>query len=341
MQDRAARCVLERHVLVANPPVARRHLRGIRLLRDLLRLVHDLEDPLARCGRALRLADPHAEHAERHHEHHDEDVEEEERSEVERPVRDHAPADEQDACLHDQRQEREQRNVERPLLVRVDAAGKDPLRAVGELVQLVPLLRERLDDVDADDVLLGDGGDVRHLLLHVAKHRVSDARVAVRDDDDERRDRRGDERQPPVDDEHDRGGADDRQDVLEEEDEAVAEEEADGLEVDRRAREELAGLVSVVEAEREAEELRVERVAHVVLDPERLAARDEAAAGHEDGAGRPDGEDERGDDVDLAGRGRCERLDRGPPRSGTRCRSPRPVSRRREGSRRSGTTCTA
>ena len=36
---------------------------------DLLRLVHDLEDPLAGRGRALRLADPHAEHPERHDEH--------------------------------------------------------------------------------------------------------------------------------------------------------------------------------------------------------------------------------------------------------------------------------
>ena len=103
----------------------------------------------------------------------------------------------------------------------------------------------------------------------------------------------------PVDDEHDHGRADDREHVLEEEDEAVAEEEADGLEVDRRAREELAGLVAVVEAEREAEELRVERVAHVELDAERLPARDQAPARHEDRARRADAEHERGDDVEL------------------------------------------
>ena len=308
VQDRAAGCVFEGDVLVANLPVTRRHLRRIRLLRDLLGLVHDLEDPLAGRGRALGLADPHPEHAERHDEHDDEDVEEEERPEVERPVRDHPAADEEDARLHDQRQEREQGHVERALLVRVDAAVEDPLGAVGELVELVPLLRERLDDVDADDVLLGDGGDVRHLLLHVSQDRMGDARVAVRDDHDQRRDRGRDEREAPVDDEHDRGGRDDREDVLEEEDEPVAQEEAHRLEVDRRAREELAGLVSVVEAERQAEELRVERVAHVELDAERLPPRDEPAAGHEERARHPDGEDERGDDIELARLRRRERL---------------------------------
>ena len=44
---------------------------------------------------------------------------------------------------------------------------------VGELLELVLLLRERLDDVDADDVLLGDRGDVGHLLLDVAEHRMA------------------------------------------------------------------------------------------------------------------------------------------------------------------------
>ena len=44
----------------------------------LLRLVDYLEEPLSGCGRALRLADPHAEHAQRHHEHHQQQVEGEE-----------------------------------------------------------------------------------------------------------------------------------------------------------------------------------------------------------------------------------------------------------------------
>ena len=88
-------------------------------------------------------------------------------------------------------------------------------------------------------------------------------------------------RQLPLDEEEDDRDRDDDQDVLEEEDQAVAEEEADALEVDRRARHQLAGLVAVVEAEREPHEARVERGAHVHLDAERLPAGDEAAADHQ------------------------------------------------------------
>jgi hypothetical protein len=63
--------------------------------------------------------------------------------------------------------------------------------------------------------------------------------------------RRG-ERELPVDNEEDDRDPDDREHVLEEEDEPVAEEEAHGLQVHRRPRHELSGLVPVVEAEREA-----------------------------------------------------------------------------------------
>ena len=85
--------------------------------------------------------------------------------------------------------------------------------------------------------------------------------------DDHRGDREGDERElPAVDEEHGRDD-DDRHDVLREEDQPVAEEEAHGLQVDRRPRHELPRLAAVVEAEREAQEVRVELVAHVVLDP--------------------------------------------------------------------------
>jgi hypothetical protein len=53
--------------------------------------------------------------------------------------------------------------------------------------------------------------------------------------------------------------------------------------------------VAVVEAERELEQLRVERVPHVVLDAEGLAAGDQAPSGHEE---RPEGsgDDDRGCD---------------------------------------------
>jgi len=63
---------------------------------------------------------------------------------------------------------------------------------------------------------------------------------------------------------------------LAEEDEAVPEEEPDLLEVDRRPRHELSSLVAVVEAPREAQQVRVERVSDVELDSERLSTGDEA-----------------------------------------------------------------
>ena len=154
--------------------------------------------------------------------------------------------------------------------------------------------------MDADDVLLGDCGDVGHLLLHVAQDRVRDARVPVGDDDDEGGNCGRGEGELPVDDEHDRGDADDRHHVLEEKDEAVAEEEADRLQVDRRAGHELTGLVPVVETEGEAEQLRVQRVPHVVLDAEGLSAGDEAAPHHEERAGEAGDEDRAGDQPERA-----------------------------------------
>ena len=129
--------------------------------------------------------------------------------------------------------------------------------------------------------------------------------------------------------------------MLEEEDEAVAEEEAHALQVDGRARHQLAGLVAVVEAERESEQLRVELVAHVELDAERLAAGDQPPAHHEERAGEPDGED-REDEPPAAPRDRRTRSRaRARRRSGTRRRSRRPACRRRGGPRPRATTCTA
>ena len=131
-----------------------------------------LEDALARGGRALRLADPHAERAQRHHEHREVEVERDEAAGRERAVRDHARADEQHGGLREQRHERDQRHVGRALAVRAQRLLEDALGAAVELRLLGRLLRERLDDVDADDVLLGDRRDVGELLLHVAQRRV-------------------------------------------------------------------------------------------------------------------------------------------------------------------------
>ncbi len=106
--------------------------------------------------------------------------------------------------------------------------------------------------MDADDALLGHGRDVRELLLDVTQHRLRDLAVAVGDEHDQRRDRERDERELPAVEEEDDRDDDDRHDVLGEEDQPVAEEEAHGLEVDRRARHQLPRLAAVVEAERQA-----------------------------------------------------------------------------------------
>jgi len=111
------------------------------------------------------------------------------------------------------------------------------------------LLGEGLDDVDADDRLLGHRRHVSELLLHVTKDGVRDMAVAGRNRDDQGRDRERDQGEPPLDEEQHGDHRDDRQHVLEEEDEAEAEEEAHRLQVDGGARHQLPGLVPVVEAE--------------------------------------------------------------------------------------------
>jgi len=110
---------------------------------------------------------------------------------------------------------------------------------------------------------------------------VRDVAVAVGERDEERHHGEHDEGELPLEEEEDDAHRDDREHVLEKEDQAVAEEEAHALEVDRRPRHQLAGLVAVVEAEREPHEVRVEALPHVHLYVERLLAGDETAAEHE------------------------------------------------------------
>ena len=159
------------------------------LVGDLLRLVEHLEDSLARRGRPLRLADPHSKRAERHDEHPEEEVEGDEVADRQRPVRDHPRAEEKHGRLREQRQEREERYVGRALPVRPDRLGEQRVVAGRELLLLGRLLRERLDDMDADDVLLRNGRDIGELLLHVAQCRMGDVAVAVGEHDQERRHR--------------------------------------------------------------------------------------------------------------------------------------------------------
>ena len=63
----------------------------------------------------------------------------------------------------------------------MDRLSEQRFVAGRELRFLRRFLRERLDDVDADDVLLGHRRHVGELLLHVPQRRVRDAAVAVRE----------------------------------------------------------------------------------------------------------------------------------------------------------------
>ena len=184
-------------------PGPARELERICAIRDLLGLVEDLEDAPPRGDRALRLADPHPEHPERHDEHREQEVEAEERPERERAGDDHPTRGEQHERLGDERQEREQRDVERSLPVGVDRPLEDGVRRGIEVRGPPLLLRERLDDVDARDRLLGDDRDLGEGLLDVAQDGLRDAAVAVGGQRDDRRDRQRDECElPAVEEEH-------------------------------------------------------------------------------------------------------------------------------------------
>ncbi len=211
-------------------------------------------------------------------------------------MRDHARACEEHPSLRQQRDERDERDVGRSLAVGTQGLLEHRLRAPVELRLLLRLLRERLHDVNADDVLLCDRRDVCELLLHVTQRGVGDVAVAVGERDEQRRHGEDDQREAPLDEEEDGGHRDHCEDVLEEEDQPIAEEEADALQVDRCARHQLSRLVPVVEPEREPHHVRVQAAPQVHLDVERLAAGDQAAPGHERGA--HDAEADHDDDGD-------------------------------------------
>ena len=167
---------------------------------------------------------------------------------------------------------------------------------------------------------------------------MRDVAVAVRDADEKRRDREGDQRQLPVVEEEDDGDADDRDHVLREEDQPVAEEEADRLQVDRRARHQLPGLVPVEVAEREPQQARVERIAHVPLDRDRLLAGDEPAPEHQHRPQEADGEDREDQEREVVTVLAAAELVDHEARSARSRRSP-PPARGSPGSSRRSVTC--
>ncbi len=104
--------------------------------------------------------------------------------------------------------------------------------------------------------------------------RARGASVALGDEHDERRRRHRDQPELGVDEDHRDAGEQQRQHRLQDEHEAVAEEEAHRLQVDGRARHQLAGLLVVEEAELEALQMGVDALAQVVFDRQRDAPGD-------------------------------------------------------------------
>ena len=237
--------------------------------------VEHLEDARARGGRALGGAEHVPEGAHGGDEHEQVGVERGERAQRERAVDHAAAAEQQDRGEAEVGQEAEQRVEER-----LDARGehllvKDALDGVAEALELALLLGERLDDAHAGDVLLGVGGELGDPLLGLLHRRARPVAVAVGDEDHERHRRQRDRGQVGLEDEHGHRGEQDRDHRLRDEHQPVAQEEADRLQVDRRARHELARLLAVEEPQLEPLELAVERVAQVDLDPQRHLAGDQ------------------------------------------------------------------
>jgi len=234
LEHGASRHVLEPDPFEADVAAPGRELAGAGPIGHLLGLVDHLEDALTRGGRPLRLPDPHPQRAKRHDQQPEVEVEGDEAADRQFAGGDHSRADEQHCRLSDERHPRDQRDIEGTLPVRLDRLVEDRLGPGLELLALARLLCERLDDVDADDVLLGDGCDVGELLLDLPQRRVRDVAVAIREDDQHGRDRERDQRQLPLEEQQHPGDEDDGEDVLEEEDQAVAEKEPHALEVDGR-----------------------------------------------------------------------------------------------------------
>ena len=253
--------------------------------------VEDLEEAVAGGDRALRHPHRHAEHPHRPGEDHQVGVEGGEVAEAEVAVDHHPPADQQHQGDPELGQEADQRREEGLQPGRVDALVEDPADRALEAVQLVFLAGERLDDADPGDVLLGFRGQLGDPLLDLLQGGAGDAVVARGGVDDQRRRDQGDQRQQRVDRDHDDRDQGDRQQVLGDEDQPVAEEEADRLQVDRRPRHQLAGLLAVEEAELEPLQVGVEELAQVELDRQRDLAGDEPADD-----GQPEAQDAGADD---------------------------------------------
>ena len=111
----------------------------------------------------------------------------------------------------------------------------------GEGGDLRLLLRVRLDRADPGDVLLRPLRELGELLLDLEEPLLHVRLEVGHQDDDHREVGERDERQPHVDEEHEREPGDEDHDRAADVDDGRADEVADGLEVVRQTRHEVAG----------------------------------------------------------------------------------------------------
>ena len=260
-----------------HPAAPRRQRRRARRAHDPRRAVEQLEQPRARGRRALGHPQRDAELAHRPDQHQQVRVEGGEVAERERPGDDLAPAGQEDHREPHARQEADERVVVGAQPGRrhglVEDAADRPLEG-GELARLG---REGLHHAHAGDVLLHVRGQLGDALLDLLQRRPRAVPVAGGDQHDDRHRRQRQGGQPGLQGEHGRGGQHDGERALGDEDEPVAEEEPHGLQVDRGARHQLAGLLGVEEPQLERLEVAVHEVAQVDLDGQRHAPGDQPA----------------------------------------------------------------
>ena len=132
------------------------------------------------------------------HQHHQVGVEGGEVAEAEAAVDHLAAADQQHRGEPEVRQKPDQRREEGLQPGRVDALVEDPADGAPEALELVLLARERLDDADPGDVLLGLRGQLGDPLLDLLQGGPRDPVVARGGRGSERRRDQRDQRQERV-----------------------------------------------------------------------------------------------------------------------------------------------
>ena len=127
--------------------------------------------------------------------------------------------------------------------------------------------RESLHHADGREHFLDDGDDLAFFLAHLARRLLDQARVAVDHDEQRRRHGEGDQREAPVDVEHHADHADQRQAVDHHAQQAGSDEALDGIDIAGDAADQVAGLLLIVIGERQALDMRIERLPQIVHDP--------------------------------------------------------------------------